>query len=113
MSLIDLSFLKSFSGDNAEKMNKYINLFLQHAPVLVTAMEKSLSEKNYDALKTSAHSLKPQITYMGIKSAEDLVKGIEFNAGQRLHIENIPAQIEQLKDILSKAYPELKGAVTA
>lgn len=108
--IIDLSFLKSFSGGSSEKMNKYINMFLQHAPVLVNAMEENLAKQDWPSLRSSAHSLKPQISYMGIKQAEELIKSIEYNAGEKTNLDILPAQIDTLKEILSKAYPELKKA---
>ncbi len=107
---INLTFLKSFTAGNSEKMNKYINMFLQHAPNLVKAMDEHLSKEDWPALKSSAHSLKPQISYMGIKPAEDLIKSIESNAGEKTNLESIPSQINTLKQILDKAYPELKKA---
>ncbi len=111
MPLIDLTFLNSFTGGNREKVSKYVNLFLQFTPQIIDTMEKNLGEKNYPALRTSAHSLKPQITYMGIKSAEDLIKTIEANAGDQKNVEQIPQQMEELKSILNSAIPELKQAV--
>ena len=106
----DLTFLKTFTSGSQEKMTKYVNMFLQHAPALVNAMEENLAKQDWAALKTSAHSLKPQISYMGIKSGEELIKTIELNASEKSNLENIPAQINSLKEILEKAYPELKKA---
>lgn len=108
--IINLDFLKTFASGNTEKMNKYINMFLQHAPVLVKSIEENLSAQDWSALRSSAHSLKPQISYMGIKSAEELIKAIERNAGDKTNLENLPSQVDTLKGILEKAYPELKKA---
>lgn len=110
---VDLTFLKTFTGGNSDKMGKYINMFLQHAPNLVVMMEENLAKQDWAGVKTSAHSLKPQISYMGIKPAEELIKNIESNAGERINLENIPLQINSLKEILDKAYPELEKAKTA
>lgn len=109
--IVDLTFLKSFTGSSPEKMHKYVNLFLQHAPALMQAMETNLASGDWPGLKTSAHSLKPQISYMGIKSAESLIKNIESNASEKINLETIPANLASLKEILEKAYPELKKAV--
>ena len=111
--IINLAFLKSFTAGNAEKMNKYINLFLQHAPVLVRAMEDNLAKEDWSSLRSSAHSLKPQISYMGIKSGEELIKTIELNAGEKINLLDLPFQIKTLKEILDQAYPELKKVTGA
>ena len=106
--IINLSFLKSFTGSSPEKMNKYINLFLQHAPLLMHSMEDNLAKEDWPALRSSAHSLKPQISYMGIKNGEDLIKTIELNAGEKTNLLDLPFQISKMKEILEQAYPELK-----
>lgn len=112
-TIADLTFLKTFTSGNAEKIAKYVNMFLQHAPTLLSAMEENLAKQDWAALKTSAHSLKPQISYMGIKSAEALIKNIETDAAEKNNLENMPAQINALKGILEKAYPELKKMAEA
>ncbi len=112
MPVADLTFLNSFAGGDREKVNKYINLFLQHAPAMVSSMEKHLGDADYPSLKTTAHALKPQITYMGIKGGEELIKRIENNAGEQKNTESLPGQLDELKKLLDQAYPELKSAIT-
>lgn len=109
--IIDLTFLNSFTGGNQEKNSKYIKMFLQHAPALFGNIEAGLKNADWPFLKTSAHSLKPQISYMGIKSAEELIKSIERDAAEKTNLETISEKITTLKDILEKAYPELQKAI--
>jgi HPt (histidine-containing phosphotransfer) domain-containing protein len=107
---VDLTFLKSFAGNSPEKMAKYINMFLNSAPAAMNTIQTCLQNQDWAGLKSSAHSLKPQISYMGIKSAEDLIKSIELNASEKINLDAMPQQVSSLKDILEKAYPELKQA---
>lgn len=111
MPISDLTFLTSFAGGDKEKIKKYVNLFLNHAPAMMQTIEQHLSGKDYASLKTTAHALKPQITYMGIKTGEDLIKQIEHHAGENTNLDALPGQIARLKGILDQAYPELKQAV--
>jgi HPt (histidine-containing phosphotransfer) domain-containing protein len=108
--IIDLTFLNSFTGGNQEKNSKYIKMFLQNAPTLLNSIEENLVKEDWASLKTSAHSLKPQISYMGIKSAEELIKNIERDAGEKTNLEKISEKIATLKHILEKAIPELQKA---
>src|SRR6187549_193321 len=108
--IIDLTFLNSFTGGNQEKNSKYIKMFLQHAPVLFGDIQTGLKNADWPSLKTSAHSLKPQISYMGIKSAEELIKTIERDAGDKTNLENLSEKVAALKGILEKALPELQKA---
>ncbi|MEP7168398.1 MAG: Hpt domain-containing protein [Bacteroidota bacterium] len=108
--IIDLTFLNSFTGGSQEKNSKYIKMFLQNAPSLMGAIEDNLKIEDWASLKSSAHSLKPQISYMGIKSAEELIKNIERDAGEKTNLESIPEKITALRNILEKAFPELQQA---
>ncbi|MBL7928051.1 MAG: Hpt domain-containing protein [Bacteroidia bacterium] len=110
MNIIDLTFLRGFTKNDPERMKKYIGMFLQHAPVMMQNIEKAYIEKNWSALKSSAHSLKPQITYMGIKSGEDLIRTIENNGAASIE-HGTNELISQLKSILDEAYPELKKEI--
>lgn len=110
MNIIDLTFLRGFTKNDPERMKKYIGMFLQHAPVMMQNIEKAYTEKNWSAVKSSAHSLKPQITYMGIKGGEDLIRSIENNGAASIE-EGTGEMINQLKSILDVAYPELKNEI--
>lgn len=85
-------------------------MFLQQTPAMIQQIESSYKEKDWTKLKTSAHSLKPQISYMGIKSAESIIQTIEANsiAGKD---EGTAEQINKLKSILESVYPELRNEI--
>ena len=109
--ITDLTFLQSFTGGNKDKINKYINIFLQMCPGQLDAMHSLLQSQNYDGLRATAHSLKPQITYMGIKSGEGLIKTIEQYAGEKSNVDQLPELLSTFRDICSKAIAELKQEI--
>ncbi len=109
--ITDLTFLQSFTGGNKDKMNKYINIFLQMCPGQLDAMKSLLASANYDALRATAHSLKPQITYMGIKQGEGLIKTIEQYAGEKTNTEQLPDLLNSFDDVCRKAIVELQEEV--
>ena len=92
-------------------MAKYIGIFLQMCPSQLDLMKTHLSAGNYDSLRGTAHALKPQITYMGIKSGEDLVKKIERHAAERIDVENLPQLVDEFTVICNQAMIELKEAM--
>jgi HPt (histidine-containing phosphotransfer) domain-containing protein len=110
---IDLAFLTSFTGGNSDKMKKYINMFLGFCPGQLKTMKEHLEAGNYDGLRGSAHALKPQITYMGIKAGEDLVKKIESNASSKTDVEKLPEMLSTFTSICEQAMAELKEEVMA
>ena len=72
----DLTFLKSFTGGQSEKMSKYIRMFLTGAPQNISQMELHALNKDWTGVYQSAHSLKPQLGYFGAKASEELLKQI-------------------------------------
>ncbi len=107
----DLTFLESFTGGNPEKMKKYMSMFIQICPGQLTQMATHLQTENYDQLRATAHSLKPQITYMGIKRGEALVKNIEHLAAEKKEVEKLPAMLDEFSTICNLALEELKQRV--
>ena len=105
--MTDLTFLRQFTGNNPEKMKKYINMFVASAPTMVSSMENALSSGDYETIKITAHSLKPQIGYMGISTLEPSIKDIEHYAGERINLEQLPAMIGSFKSGISEAISAL------
>jgi HPt (histidine-containing phosphotransfer) domain-containing protein len=110
---IDLTFLNTFTGGNPEKIKKYVNMFLGFCPGQLKTMKDHLDAGNYDGLRGAAHALKPQITYMGIKGGEELVKKIEANAAAKTDVEKLPEMLNNFTSICELAMTELKEEVAA
>jgi signal transduction histidine kinase/CheY-like chemotaxis protein/HPt (histidine-containing phosphotransfer) domain-containing protein len=106
-TVIDMQFLKQFTGGNQEKMNKYIGMFLENAPRLLQQVDASLERKDYASLKIAAHSLKPQLSYMGIKEEISHIFLIEQTASEAGHSERLRPLIANLNRVLEKAFHEL------
>jgi len=110
-ALTDLTFLQSFTGGNKEKIVKYINLFLQACPDQLAKMNARLAEKDYPGLRAAAHTLKPQVIYMGMKKGEEQVKRIESMAGEQRDVEQLPALFTEFNELCQAAMEELKKAI--
>lgn len=73
--MIDLTFLKKFTKDDAKKMKRYIGLYLDVAPNTFEEMKRNVANEDWEQLRINAHSLKPQADFMGIISLkEELIK---------------------------------------
>jgi HPt (histidine-containing phosphotransfer) domain-containing protein len=95
--LIDLTFLRSFTGGQSDKMTKYIRMFLTGAPQNISQMELHTLSKDWAGVHHAAHSLKPQLGYFGAKDSEALLKQIEMFASQQIELDKLPAMIETFK----------------
>ncbi|WP_118972343.1 tetratricopeptide repeat protein [Taibaiella koreensis] len=103
----DMSFLNQFTGGNPEKKKKYIGMFLDNGPKLLEKIRLALQDQDYESLKVAAHSMKPQLSYMGVKEEVSNIFLIEQSAGQTAHQENLPQLVAQLEKLCLKAFEEL------
>ncbi|OSZ81806.1 hypothetical protein CAP35_00625 [Chitinophagaceae bacterium IBVUCB1] len=106
--ITDMQFLKQFTGGNDEKMAKYVGMFLENGPKLLTTIQQSLQTKDYGAVKIAAHSMKPQLSYMGVKEDVSHIFLIEQTAGESAHYDRLPTLVANLARVCEKAFAELK-----
>ncbi len=107
----DQDFLASFTGGNPERMRKYVKMFMDNATRLLISMDLALQAKDYAAIKIAAHSLKPQLSYMGVKEDVSHIFMIEQSAGSSAHQNNIEEELVALNKVVNKAFEELKHLV--
>ncbi len=105
----DMNFLKSFTGGNPEKQKKYVGMFLENAPKLLDSIDRAMVVKDYGAIKIAAHSLKPQLSYMGVKEDVSKIFMIEQSAGEAAHFDSLPDLVANLKNLCTKAFIELRN----
>ncbi len=108
---INLAFLETFTNNDKAKMIKYINMFLQLAPASISTMKQQHAVGDWNNLKTTAHSLKPQLAYMGIESLRENVTRIEEYAGEQKNPEMIMELIITLEAGCQQAFAELKDVI--
>lgn len=106
--LTDMAFLENFTGKNPERMKKYMLIFLEVAPPEEKKMQGHLAEKNWEGIRAAAHSMRPQMTYMGIKSGSDLLSVIEKNCETLTGLDETPKLIEAFHALFISACEELK-----
>jgi len=104
----DLTFLKSFANNDSAKINKYVGMFLSALPTSLSQMQQQLTAQEWKSLRTSAHSLKSQLKYMGIASGEQLAISIEKIAADENGVDQLPDLIAKLGEITTIASSELK-----
>ena len=106
--ITNLDFLTNFAAGDKTRMKKYIGMFLQIAPQQMEKIKAALASSDWDAVRANAHSLKPQITYMGISGGDVLIKKIEDDASGRTNLGELPGMVERMDDLCKKAITELE-----
>lgn len=105
----DMKFLKQFTGGSQEKMNKYIGMFLENVPRLLKQIDDAFPVKDFNSVKIAAHSLKPQLSYMGVKEEVSHIFLIEQTASEAGHSDRLPPLIANLNRVCEKAFIELSA----
>lgn len=108
----DLTFMNQFTNNDHNKRDKYIKMFLQNAPLMLDKTDIAWSNKDRQALKVAAHSLKPQLSYMGVKEDISHVLQLEQSALNELvgfdQLENL---VVNLRKVTEQSFKELKEIV--
>jgi HPt (histidine-containing phosphotransfer) domain-containing protein len=80
---IDLDYLERFCKGDKGRMERYIRMYLEAAPSLFQQLMDKATEGDAEGLAIAAHSLRPQVNYMGAQRLFDLLTAIETCARQQ------------------------------
>jgi HPt (histidine-containing phosphotransfer) domain-containing protein len=108
---INLEFLQNFTNNDNTNLVKYINMFLSLAPVSIATMKSQHECADWNNLRTTAHSLKPQLAYMGIDSLKEAILRIEEYAGEAKNPEAIGELIKTVEAGCNEAFEELRTVI--
>lgn len=74
---IDLAYLERFCKGDRSRMEKYIRMYLQGAPDLFANLNVLVVAGDGEGLAVAAHSIRPQVNYMGAQALYDLLSILE------------------------------------
>lgn len=100
---VDLSSLSELVGGKAEKIIKYIDLFLKNVPVDLALLRSQFNNKNWEECAKTAHKIKGNAGYMGIDKAKKLLIEIE-------NLKEVVAQVDKNSDIVNELDQVLNNA---
>lgn len=104
---VNLSFLENFTKGDTEKRNQYIRMYLKTAPQLFSDLKTLCQSEQWDELYVKAHSLKPQVLYMGISNLSGLLIKIEELAKQKGNKNELATLVQQAVNFNDQAMTEL------
>ena len=98
--MVDLSFLKKFTKGNDTKMRRYISMYLNTASETFERMDQNIKDNSWSKLAINAHSLKPQVEFMGISTLKELLIEIEnkVKGNQLAGIETLFTEAKNIYD---------------
>lgn len=74
---IDLAYLERFCKGDQARMAKYARMYLDGAPALFAQLEERMNAGDAEGLAIAAHTLRPQVNYMGAQALFSLLTAIE------------------------------------
>jgi PAS domain S-box-containing protein len=106
---VDLTYLKNRTKDNSVLMMEMIDIYLKQTPSLISTMNQSLNEKNWDSLRSTVHKMIPSFLIMGIhKDFENMAKKIQEYTRDQQHLDEIQELVMQLDKVCTQACEELE-----
>jgi hypothetical protein len=110
MANVDLGYLERFCKGDRTRMEKYIRMYLDAAPGLFAQLKERAEVGDAEALAVAAHSLRPQVNYMGAQVLFDRLTTIEQGA----RTEGAAAcatEVAEAYDLNEKVMAELRSAL--
>jgi HPt (histidine-containing phosphotransfer) domain-containing protein len=105
---IDLDYLKQISNGSNEFIHQMITVFMEEVPNEIKNLEKHLANKDWAALKATAHKMKPSYSFMGVKELEESIHTVEQNCAAEKDLDQLPGLIERIKNLTNDVIKELE-----
>jgi HPt (histidine-containing phosphotransfer) domain-containing protein len=112
-TVTDLTFIKSFTGGDNAKIKKYVGMFLNMAPASMEQMEKQLAESDWKSMKTTSHSIKSQMKYMGMANGAEICQSIENICAESSGTDALPELLSRLKTMVHIGISELEAEISS
>ncbi|HNW72271.1 MAG TPA: ATP-binding protein [Bacteroidales bacterium] len=103
----NLDYLEKFCEGNRDQMRKYIMMFLDSAPRLITQIHDALAKGDAAEIATQVHGFKTRWVMMGMEEAKTLASGLEQRCRQDPGATEISKEAEHLIRLVEKAIGEL------
>jgi HPt (histidine-containing phosphotransfer) domain-containing protein len=107
MKHVDFTFLKEFCKGNEKKMSNYVVSFLNSFPQQLIEMNNQINKNDWEGVKSSIHSIKPQLVFIGLNLIHEIMERIEVAAGNTQMYGSIPELNIELNNEIEKATKEL------
>jgi len=106
--ITNLSYLEEMGMGEDALLVEMIELFLENTPESIRILHTHAENEEWENLAAEAHKFKPNLFYMGLEDAQQVIIEIEESAKNRADLEAIPFKIQQIENVCQKAYLELE-----
>lgn len=85
--------------------------FLEDTPGSIKQMKAAYANEDWDRLARIAHKIKPNLSYMGMDRARELILDLEEQSKNREFADDFRQQIKELDQLCEQAFDELSEKV--
>jgi two-component system sensor histidine kinase ChiS len=108
-AVTNLSYLEKFCEGDKARMQKYIGMYLDTAPLLIEGINTALTNKDYNEIATQVHGYKTKWIMMGMNESKNLALKIEQECREENQANGLNEKIAMLMRQVEKAIHELNN----
>jgi CheY-like chemotaxis protein len=106
--VLDLSFIEDFTENDKEQIKYFIEKFITNTPKELNAIQEAIKSKDYEIIRKTVHTFKPQVEFVGIKAAIKTIKSLEEKIKEKQEPENIESEFIVLTQQIEEGVSKLK-----
>jgi len=107
-NLIDQSVFDALKDSvGVDFISELVNTFGEEAPTMITNLRQALSDKNVDAFRREAHSMKTNAATFGATELAELAKSLEYLAREN-QLDKVAGQLDLLETLYQAAQREME-----
>ena len=111
-NLIDIYFLKEQVNGKMHAVKELIEIFIEDTPRDIEALGDAISKKDYILIEKISHQLVSSFSIIGITSAVQILKAIEYNASNQKELAVLKDLFSQLIEITAKVKTQIDELIS-
>ncbi len=96
---IDIKQLNKFLNNDPARVQRFLASYWQEVDTQFPVMIQQLQSKDWASLSITAHTLKSQSAYLGIRPLHELLYQIEKTADRKKGLDKLPALFGKLQQM--------------
>ncbi len=108
---IDLTYLDSLIGDDAETKQVILSTLLDEVPEEIEKIKDALANSDWNELHEVSHKLKSTLAYIGNDAIFDANQNIMMAARNMENLEQVPVWLNSVDTMWNDIEPEIQNAI--
>lgn len=106
--LYDFKLVEEIAGGDREFVKRMMSMFVDTIPALLSELQYSVENEEWDKTSKIAHRMKSTIDSMNIQSIKSEIRQMEANGKQRANLEAMPSLVEKVSNVLTECFESVR-----